>query len=176
MAAEKKIKDKTIKVVQDDATLQEVDAFVFYAEPSLKLGSGYGGAISSRGGPTIQKELDELAPAEVTQVVVTGAGKLKAKHILHAVGPAFQEPDMLEKLRATIRNVLAKAEEQGLSTLALPAMGAGFYGVPLAASAEITFEVIRDHLANSGKLEQVLVCLNDGREYRVFESALNAIA
>ncbi len=176
MAAEKKIKDKTIKVVQDDTTLQEVDAIVFYAEPNLKLGSGYGGAISSRGGPTIQKELDELGPVEVTQVVVTEAGKLKAKHILHAVGPAFQEPDMIEKLRTTIKNVLSTADEKGLATLALPAMGAGFYGVPLTESAKITFEVLRDYLTNGGKLEQVMVCLNDGREYRAFESALNTIA
>ena len=175
MAVEKKINEKTLKVVQDDTTLQEVDAFVFYADPTLKLGSGYGGAISSRGGPSIQKELDELGPAEVTQVVVTEAGKLKAKHILHAIGPAFQEPEMLEKLRATIKNVLAKADEKELKTLALPAMGTGFYGVPLAESAKITLEVVRDYLKDGGKLEQVLVCLNDGREYRAFESALNTI-
>jgi O-acetyl-ADP-ribose deacetylase (regulator of RNase III) len=176
MTLAKHLGSGSLELVRGDITLQQVDGFVFYAEPSLKLGSGYGGAIASRGGPEIQKELDELGPAEVTQVVVSKAGKLQAKHILHAVGPAFQEPAVLEKLHATIRSALAKAAELGLDSLALPAMGAGFYGVPLPDSARITLLAAREHLEETGKPSQLLVCLNDGREYDAFAQALESLS
>jgi O-acetyl-ADP-ribose deacetylase (regulator of RNase III) len=175
MPAEKKIGAKSLKVVREDITLLEVEAFVYYAQPNLQLGSGFGNAISVRGGPKIQEELNQLKQAAVTEVVVTTGGKLKAKHILHAVGPAFQEKDLEEKLRKTTLNALKKAEEQGLKQVALPAMGAGFYGMPLDACAKITLQVAKDYLNNGGKLEEVIFCLNDQREYRPFEAALNVL-
>ena len=100
-----------IHIVKDDITNMEVDAFVFYARPDLKLGSGYGTAISIRGGPKIQEELDTLAPRKTGEAVTSGAGKLKAKFIIHAVGPAFQEEDIENKLRTTLENVLKEAAE-----------------------------------------------------------------
>jgi O-acetyl-ADP-ribose deacetylase (regulator of RNase III) len=174
MATEKKIGSGTLKVVKDDITMLEVEAFVFYTQPDLQLGSGYGNAISTRGGPAIQKELDEIGQAKVTEIVVTSGGKLKAKHILHAVGPAFQEPDMNAKLESTTINALKKAEQQGASKVALPAMGAGFYGVPLPESARITIAAIEKHMSNGGKLEQIILCLNDNRELKAFEAAVKA--
>ncbi len=176
MKTVKKLGAGNLEVMRGDITLQPVDAFVFYAEPSLKLGSGYGGAIATRGGPEIQKELDGLAPAAVCQVVVSGAGKLEAKHILHAVGPAFQEPELLAKLQTTTRAALAKAAELGVDSLALPAMGAGFYGVPLADSARITLQAARDQLQNGDKPARLLICLNDGREYDAFANTLESLS
>jgi len=167
-----KIHDSTLKLMKGDITTLEVQAFVFYARHDLRLGSGFGTAISLRGGPSIQEELDALAPVKTTQVVVTDAGNLKAEYILHAVGPRFQEPDLTEKLRATVLNCLRQAESRGISRLAFPAMGAGFYGVPLALGAETTICAIRDYLCQNTVLKSVIICVLDNREYGPYAEQL----
>ncbi len=174
---EKKIGKTVVRLVREDPTLLEVDAFVFYARPTLKLGSGFGNAIAVRGGPSVQQELDRLGPAEVGQAVVTGAGKLKAKKIIHAVGPAFQESDTEGKLRRTVQAVLERAREMGARTLALPPMGSGFYGVPSDLSARVCLEEIgRSLKSNSGSLREVLFCLCDPRDTEPFRRRLAELA
>jgi len=163
-----------LRVVTGDITALEVEAFVFYARPTLELGAGFGSAIVRRGGPAIKKALDAIGSIAPTEAVVTTGGNLKAKHIVHAAGPAFQEENLEEKLRATIANVLRRAEEQGISQIAFPPMGAGFYGVPLPLSVKLTIEAISAHLSSSGTIREVLLCANDGRERAAFEAALRS--
>ncbi|MBD3165997.1 O-acetyl-ADP-ribose deacetylase, partial [bacterium] len=117
-----------IRVITGDLTDMDVEAIVFYAEDNLKLGSGFGNAVTMRGGPSIQEELKELAPLKPLHAVVSAAGNLKAKHIVHVNGPKFQERDLEGKLRTAIFNTLQAAEEKGIKHLAFPPMGAGFYG------------------------------------------------
>lgn len=171
-----RVNNSTLRLTRGDITELEVGAFVFYAQHDLQLGSGFGTAISLRGGPKVQEELDALGPKETTEVAVSGAGKLGAEYILHAVGPRFQEPDLEAKLRTTVLNCLTEADAKGLSSLAFPAMGAGFYGVPLPVCAEVTLRAIRDYLCQQTKLETVTVCLLDQREYKVFAEQLSAQA
>lgn len=161
-----------LRLLREDVTLVDVDAFVYYARHDLALGSGFGNAITSRGGLDIQKELDELAPADTCDVVVSSAGELQAKWILHAVGPRFQEEDTDGKLRKTIRNVLGVAKEKGLSSLALPPMGAGYYGVPLPDCAKTMVEEVRTHLGGDTTLTDVVICAGDLREQEAFEALL----
>jgi len=142
----KKINGCTVRLEKGDITDFEVEAFVFYAREDLKLMSGFGNAIATRGGPSIQKVLDELGEKAVGDVVVTEAGNMKASNIIHAVGPKFLEPDLDDKLAATMRNTLAVAEEKGFKQLALPAMGAGFYGIARPMVVEVMLETIHDHL------------------------------
>ena len=130
VADETRINRTVLRLIKEDLTMLDVDAFVFYAANDLALGSGFGTAVSVRGGPTVQEELEKLAPVETGQAVVSAAGKLKAEHIIHAVGPKFQEGDTEGKLRTTMRNTLKRAEENGIKRLALPAMGAGYYMIP----------------------------------------------
>jgi O-acetyl-ADP-ribose deacetylase (regulator of RNase III) len=165
MLEKKQIKNSTVSVKKADVIATEVDAFVFYARNDLKLGSGFGNAIALRGGPTIRKELENLGPLDVTEVVVTTAGTMKAKYIIHACGPKFQEEDTMQKLKATIINALKAAESNGLESVAFPPMGAGFYGVPLDASAKITIETIADYLNQGSEIKDVIICANDTREY-----------
>jgi len=176
MQVEKKIGDRMVRLIKGEITLLEVDAFVYYARPDLQLGAGYGNAISVRGGLKVQEELNEIGSAKVTEAVATTAGKLKAKHIIHAVGPAFQEEDTEAKLRATTENALKKAEEKGVAKLALPAMGVGFYGIPLEESARITMEVVKEYLQKESGIEEVIFCVNDAREYRPFQATLESLA
>jgi O-acetyl-ADP-ribose deacetylase (regulator of RNase III) len=163
----KQIKNSTLSVIKADVTDTEIDAFVFYARNDLKLGSGFGNAIALRGGPSIRKELENLGPLKVTDVVVTTAGTMKAKHIIHACGPKFQEENTEQKLKTTIINVLKAAEANGIESIAFPPMGAGFYGVPLDASAKITIGTIAEYLSKGSEIKNVVVCANDTREYKV---------
>jgi O-acetyl-ADP-ribose deacetylase (regulator of RNase III) len=100
---------------------------------------------------------------------------MKAKYIIHAVGPRFQEEDMEDKLRTTVRNVLKAAEEKGITAVAFPAMGAGFYGVPLPVSARATLETIMEHLVAGSGIRDVVVSLLDDREYQPFKSQLSTL-
>ncbi|MDH5197798.1 MAG: macro domain-containing protein [Gemmatimonadota bacterium] len=164
-----------IRIVRGDITELDVDAFVLYANPDLTLGSGFGTVISVRGGPDVQKELAGFGPVAVGEVVVTGAGDLRARHIIHAVGPRFQEADTLAKLRTTVRNVLRCAEERGIARLALPAMGAGYHGIPNDVCARVMLETIQDHLAGPTGLTEVVLCVLDTPQFTSFEGRLAAL-
>ena len=169
-----KIRDSVVRLVRADITELEVDAFVYYAQADLALGSGFGGMITVRGGASIQKELDEMAPIAELETVVSGAGKLAAEHIIHVVGPRFREDDIDAKLLIAMENTLRAAEEKGIKTLAFPAMGAGYYGIPALVSAKVMLTALEDHLREGSGLEEVTICVLDGPQFKAFEAALNA--
>jgi O-acetyl-ADP-ribose deacetylase (regulator of RNase III) len=173
MTDELRVNGKVIRLIKGFIIdMKDVDGIVFYARPDLALGSGFGAAIAAQGGAKIQEELKKLGSANVTDVVVTGAGDLKAKYLLHAVGPRFQEENMEEKLRATMRNTLGKAEEYKISKIAFPAMGAGFYGIPMDSCARASLDVVKDFLAQGNIVQEVVFCLRDSREYTPFQEHL----
>ncbi len=172
MPEEKRINGTVLRLAKDDLTAMDIESFVLYASPDLVLGSGFGGAISQRAGPSVQEELKQYGTVEVGTAVVTAAGKLKAKNIVHAVGPRFQEADTEKKLDQTIRNALAKAGEKGIRKIALPLMGTGFCGIPLNVSATVMLKAIQEHLKGGSSLEEVVLCANDNREHEAFTAAL----
>ncbi len=172
VADETRINQTVLRLIKEDLTMLEVDAFVFYAANDLALGSGFGTAVSVRGGPTDQEELEKLAPVETGQAVVSAAGKLKAEHIIHAVGPKFQEGDTEGKLRTTMRNTLKRAEENGIKRLALPAMGAGYYMIPPDLCARVMLEELKAHLEGKTVLEEVIICVLDTPQYTAVQGQL----
>ncbi|GBD95445.1 MAG TPA: macro domain-containing protein [Nitrospirae bacterium] len=171
----KKINENRLSVMKGDLTNLDLDAFVFYANDDLKLGSGFGTAIALRGGPSIRKELEGLGPLKVTGAVATSAGNMKSKFIIHANGPKFQEGSTEEKLKNTIINALKCAEEKGVRSIAFPPMGAGFYGVPLDVSARITVQTIAGHLKNGSSIKDVVICALDNREYKPIQAELDKL-
>jgi O-acetyl-ADP-ribose deacetylase (regulator of RNase III) len=175
MPDELKVNQSVIRLTTGFIIDLNVDAFVHYARADLVLGSGYGGAIATKGGPKIQEELKKLGPVKTTDVVMTSGGNLKAKYILHAVGPRFQEENLEDKLRTTTLNALRKAEESDIQSLALPAMGAGFYGVPLEVCARVTLEAVKKYLESSKSLREVIFCLRDSQEYKAFQEQMKKI-
>jgi O-acetyl-ADP-ribose deacetylase (regulator of RNase III) len=175
MSKEKRVSGKLIRVVAGDITEQGADAIVYYARPDLQLGSGFGTMIAGRGGGKIQEELDALAPAEIGQAVVTGAGRLELMYIIHAVGPAFQEPDTEDKLARTVKASFEQATSKGVKKLALPQMGVGFYGIPRDVAAKITFRELKEFIAGSTSVEEVTIVTNDTWETAPFESELEAL-
>jgi len=170
-----RINRSVVRVIKGDITDLEVDAFVYYAQPDLALGSGFGGAIAVRGGASIQKELEELAPVATGEAVVSEAGKLKANYIIHAVGPRFQEEETEAKMRMTVESSLRCAEEKAVERLAFPAMGAGYYGVPPDLSAKVMLDVLKKHLNGNSSLKEVVICVLDTPQYKSFEAALAAL-
>jgi O-acetyl-ADP-ribose deacetylase (regulator of RNase III) len=163
------IKNSILKVYKADLTMLETEAIVHYAQPDLKLGSGFGNAIAVRGGMTIQEELNAFEPINVGEAIITTAGELKADYIVHAVGPRFQEPNTEEKLYKTMQTVLHLAEEKGIKRIAFPPMGTGFYGISLDMSSKVMLNAIQDHLAGETNLSEVLICVMDKREHLAFE-------
>ena len=172
MSDERKVKQSRIRLTVGDITEVPVEAIVYYARPDLQLGSGFGGVLVARGGPKIQEELKKVGTAKTTEVAITSGGDLKAKYILHAVGPRFQEEDLEEKLRATMRNVFRKAEEKQIKSLAFPAMGAGFYGVPLEVCARETLGAAKKFLEESNSAREIVFCLNETYELPPFQEQL----
>jgi O-acetyl-ADP-ribose deacetylase (regulator of RNase III) len=168
----KQVNQSALRLIKDDITDLDVDAFVFYAEPDLALGTGFGGAITVRGGPSIQKELDELAPVAPGEAVVSAAGNLKARHIIHAVGPKFQEEETEEKLRTTVLNSLRRAEETEVESIAFPAMGSGYYGIAPAICARVMLEVIEPYLEGETGIREVVICVYDTSQYDAFKTQL----
>lgn len=171
---EKTVNGKTLRLIKGDLTALDVEAIVHYARPDLKLGSGYGNAIAVRGGPQVQQALNGHGPLPVGEAVVTEAGNLKARYIVHAVGPRFQEEDLEARLRKTVVSALRRADEKGAASLALPAMGTGFYGIPLPVCARVMLDAIHEYLKGDTGVREVVVCLKDAREFASFRQAMQA--
>lgn len=176
MTDEKMLNQTKIQIKKADPTDLDIEAFVYYAREDLTLGSGFGTAISIRGGPSIQEELKKIGSAKATEAVVTSAGEMKAKYIVHAVGPKFREEGIEDKLSLTIRNALKEADKKEITSIALPAMGAGFYGVPIETSAKITLESLREYSQNKTNIKEVVLCMIDSKQYKAFQERLEKLA
>jgi O-acetyl-ADP-ribose deacetylase (regulator of RNase III) len=169
---ERKINNSIVRLQKGDLTAMDIEAIVFYASENLELGSGFGNAIAVRGGTAIQEELKSIGSISTGEAVITTAGVLKSKKIIHAAGPRFQETDTEKKLRKTIDSALTVAEENGIRKIAFPPMGTGFYGIPLSVCANVMLDVIREHISNNTSLEEVVICAIDNREFIAFQNEL----
>ncbi len=139
-----------LQVRHGDLTEEAVDAIVNAANGRLAHGGGVAGAIARKGGPTIQAESDawvrEHGPVPTGGVAVTGAGRLPARWVIHAVGPVWRGGGHNEEalLRDAVWNSLAKADELGASSVALPAISSGIFGFPKPRCAEILVQTALD--------------------------------
>jgi O-acetyl-ADP-ribose deacetylase (regulator of RNase III) len=170
-----KVNNSVVRLVKDDITDLDVNAFVYYAQHDLALGAGFGTAISTRGGPAIQKELQGKGPLATCDVIVSGAGNMKADFIVHAVGPRFQEDDIEKKLRTTMVNSLKAAEEKGIERIAFPAMGAGYYGILADVSAKVMTQVLAEYLTGETCIKEVVICVLDTPQFNSFKAPVEAL-
>lgn len=173
---ERTVKGKVIRLIQGDLTEQTVDAIVNAANVHLVLGGGVAGAIRSKGGPTIQEECNRIGGTTVGQAAVTGAGNLKARYVIHAVGPSYGEGNEDEKLRAATLNSLKRATEKGMSSLAFPAISTGIFGFPKDRCADIMLDTTRSFLENAEtSLKEVIFCLWSKDDLGIFEEAFDVL-
>ncbi|MGE5544706.1 MAG: macro domain-containing protein [Bacillota bacterium] len=123
---------QSISLFQGDLTEEDVDAIVNAANERLIHGGGVAGAIVARGGSVIQEESNRLAPVPTGEAVITAAGRLKARWVIHAVGPVYRagNPHMDELLKSAVCNSLMLAHRRGLRSIAFPAISSGIFGFP----------------------------------------------
>lgn len=164
-----------VELVKGDITELEVDAIVNAANSRLKMGGGVAGAILRKGGWSIQEECDKIGYCPVGGAVITGAGKLKAKYVIHAVGPRMGEGDEDRKLRNATLNSLKLAEKHGIKSIAFPAISTGIFGFPKDRCAKIMLRTAVDYLKAGSSIERVIFCLYDDETYQIFAEELNRI-
>lgn len=156
---------KKLRLVQGDITVRDVDAIVNAANSHLKHGGGVAGAIVREGGRVIQEESDTIGFVPVGSASATGAGKLKAKYVIHTVGPRMGEGDEESKLKSAVHSTLALADEKGLKSISMPAISSGIFGFPKDRCAKIlvgeSVIYLRDNVASS--LELVEFCVFDDK-------------
>lgn len=165
--------DRTqLELVQGDLTDMEVDAVVNAANEHLQLGEGVAGAIRRKGGASIQEECNRIGSTPVGTAVMTGAGHLKARQVIHAVGPRMGEGDEDRKLASAVRSALALSDRRGLKSIALPALSTGIFGFPMERAARIMLTEIHRYLQGGTKLERVLVVLWGDDAFEIWKREL----
>ena len=167
-----KMNGTQLDLLEGDITDLDVDAIVNAANEKLVLGSGVAGAIRRKGGPSIQEECNRIGGTAVGTAVMTGAGKLKAKHVIHAVGPKVGDGDADRKLSSAVRASLALADRHGLRSIALPAISSGNFGMPMDRCARIILTEIHRYLQGGTKLQRVVVSLNGEDAFQTFSREL----
>lgn len=145
------------------------------ANARLVLGGGVAGAIRRRGGPGIQAECNRLAPINVGEAVMTKGGSLKARYVIHAVGPRMGEGGEEQKLATATLNSLRLAEEAGLKSLAFPAISTGVYGYPLNRCAKVMLKACIEYLSGETGISRVIFCLYDHDAFSAFARELGRL-
>ncbi|MGB9379826.1 macro domain-containing protein [Candidatus Binatus sp.] len=161
-----------ISLRQGDLTDADADAIVNAANNQLMLGGGVAGAIRIKGGPAIQNECDRIGPIALGEAAITGAGRLRARHVIHAASMRLGESTSEANLRAATRNSLTRADENALKTIAFPALGTGIAGFPIERCAQVMLEEVRAHLSGPTTLERIDFVLFDRRSLEIFELVL----
>jgi len=164
-----------IELYKGDITRLELDALVNAANNYLWMGGGVAGAMKRAGGGEIEAEAVSQAPIPVGQAVVTGAGRLKARYIIHAAVMGHDLATDAEKIRKATRNSLLKANELGIKSLAFPALGTGVGGFPLDECARIMITEVLKYSAEKTGLKKVVFALFDEQSYIIFKQELDKL-
>ena len=165
-----------IELVLGDITEQHVDAIVNAANPSLLGGGGVDGAIHRAGGPSILEECRTLGGCEPGDAKVTGAGRLPARHVIHAVGPIWRGGGAgeAELLASVHRRAIELANELGAVSLAFPAISTGAYGYPVELAAPVAIGATRSTLERHTLVETVRFVFRDERTLDSYRLALDS--
>jgi len=169
------IKKRKIKLVEGNIVLLNVEAMVNAANKNLILGGGVAGAIRNYGGPSIQEECNKIGPIEVGEAVLTNAGNLKAKYVIHAAGPVYGEGQEEEKLLNATLNSLKIAEKNKIKNMAFPAISSGIFGFPIQQCSEIMLKAAMEFQENNEYPQEIIFCLFGQEAYSVFEKTLEKL-
>jgi O-acetyl-ADP-ribose deacetylase len=171
-----KINHTSLELTQADITTLDVEAIVNAANNSLLGGGGVDGAIHRAAGPQLLAECRTLNGCATGEAKITGGYRLKARHVIHTVGPIYSgTPRDAELLAAAVRNSLRLADEHHLASIAFPAISTGVYGYPMDEAAHVILSTIIAYLSGDTQLARVIVCLYDHRAFDVFEAVLTKI-
>jgi len=163
-----KVGNSILELVRGDITEQDTEAIVNAANCQLILGGGVAGAIRTKGGPAIQQECKKIGETFVGGAVKTTGGNLKARYVIHAVGPRMGEGDEDNKLANATFNSLKLTEHDEMKSISFPAVSTGIFGFPIARCAEIMLDTVINYLKGKTSLEKVVFCLFTEADYKVF--------
>ncbi|NUP11072.1 MAG: O-acetyl-ADP-ribose deacetylase [Polyangiaceae bacterium] len=175
------VNDTVVALVEGDITDQDTDAVVNAAHPDLLGGQGVDGAIHTKGGPEILAECRRIRGCPVGGAVITGAGRLRARFVIHAVGPVYdpQRRDNASLLASAYRNSLRIAAAYGLESIAFPAISTGAFCFPMDEGARIALETSLGFLEREehglNLVRFVLYPRENPRAYALFAAALRAV-
>ncbi|HHL39142.1 MAG TPA: O-acetyl-ADP-ribose deacetylase [Deltaproteobacteria bacterium] len=174
---EVKIGSTLVSLVQGDITDEETDAIVNAANSRLAGGGGVDGAIHRAGGPAIMEECRRIGGCPTGSAVTTTAGRLKARRVIHTVGPIYRDGTRGERelLASAYRSSLEKALDEGLKSVAFPSISTGAYGYPIDEAARTALETVVDFVRTHEGLELVRFVLFSERDLRVYEAALREL-
>jgi O-acetyl-ADP-ribose deacetylase (regulator of RNase III) len=159
-----------LEVIEGDISAVEVDAIANAANNALWMGAGVAGAIKRAGGEEIEREAVAKGPIEVGDAVATGAGRLKARHVVHGAVMGQDLRTTAELIERTTRRCLEVADEVGAHSLALPAFGTGVGGFPLDECARLMVAAVRAY--EPRQLDRVVFAVFGDEAQRAFEQAL----
>jgi O-acetyl-ADP-ribose deacetylase (regulator of RNase III) len=163
-----------IQLVQGDITKLDVDAIVNAANSTLLGGGGVDGAIHRAGGPQILEECKAIrnkqGGCDTGEAVVTSGGKLKAKFVIHTVGPVWKGGNANEDqlLANAYNNSLKLAVDKKCTTMAFPNISTGVYGFPKERAATIAIQTVKDFLASNDSIHQVIFCCFDEENFHIY--------
>ncbi len=168
--------EKKIRIKQGNLTEEATDAIVNPANSQLQHGGGAARAIATRGGRIIEEQsrslIERIREVPVSKAVITDAGNLPCKFVIHTVGPVWGEGDEPAKLRRAVWNVLALAELYNLRSLSMPAISSGIFGFPKPLCAQVLLETTREFLTQPGiMLNEVVMCNLDMETVQIFQEA-----
>jgi O-acetyl-ADP-ribose deacetylase (regulator of RNase III) len=169
-----KINKSILSLVEGDITQQGTDAIVNAANKTLRGGGGVDGAIHRAGGPKILEECIKIGGCETGEAVITTGGKLKARYVIHTVGPVYRdglhnEPRLLEN---AYKNSLRLASSKGIKSIAFPSISTGAYGYPLEAAAEIALRTAINYLREHDDIELIRFVLFGQKAFEAYEKKL----
>ena len=168
----------TLAIVEGDITREETDAIVNAANSGLKGGGGVDGAIHRAGGPAILEECRKIGYCPTGRAVITTGGNLKAKYVIHTVGPVYRGGGRNESelLKSAYLESLKLASKKGLKSLSFPAISAGAYGYPVSEAARIALKTAIDYLEGHADIERVRFVLFGKPAYDVFAEELKKLS
>jgi len=166
------IENKVVELIEGDITEIATDAIVNAANAQLIMGGGVAGAIRRKGGPEIQAQCNKIGGTFVGGAVITAGGDLKAKYVIHAVGPRMGEGNEDEKLKNATLNSLKMADENNIKSIAFPAISTGIFGFPIQRCAEIMLATAIEYLKGPTGLERIAFCLFGHSDYQLFANQL----
>ncbi len=164
-----------VKALHGDITKLEVDAIVNAANIHLFMGGGVAGAIKRAGGKEIEDEAVRQGPINIGSAVVTSAGKLKAKYVIHTPTMELDFKTDEKKVRLAMIAALRKAEELRISSIAFPALGTGVGGLPKDLAARVMVEELKKHIDLGSQLKKVILADINADQVEFFKKELEAL-
>ncbi len=167
----------TLEVVQGDITLQDTEAIGNAANSALAGGGGVDGAIHRVGGPSLMAELKaKYKGCPTGSAVITGGGNLKAKYVIHAVGPRYSgSPKDAGLLAGAYRKSLELCSEHNVSSVAFPSISTGIYGYPVEDASRIALSTVIDYLEKRQDIKVIRFVLFDSKTYQTYVAALKEL-